>query len=293
MTPRARAYLTCASAYAIAIGAGAIVFATVEDDLLGAALGDAAATVVVFAFSVALANSSMYDPYWSVAPPVLLVAWLSDEISIRTWIAGALVLFWALRLTFNFLRGWQDLAHEDWRYRDLRAKTGGAYWLVSFLGIHFFPTVMTFAGSLSLYAITRPNARELNWLDAIAFAVTAGSIAIETIADEELRRFRLGKPPQAALLESGLWRYSRHPNYFGEVGFWWGLYFFALAAHPELWWTVAGPVAITLLFVFISIPMIDRRMLARRPAYRERMARVSALVPMPPRKIVPHGNPSP
>jgi steroid 5-alpha reductase family enzyme len=292
MSPRARAFFTCALAYAIAIGAGAIVFGTVEDDLLGAALGDFAATVVIFVFSVVLSNSSMYDPYWSVAPPVLLVAWLSDEISTRTWIAGGLVVVWGLRLTFNFLRGWRDLAHEDWRYRDLRAKTGGSYWLVSFLGIHFFPTVLTFAGSLSLYAITRSNARELNWLDAIALVVTAGSIAIETRADEELRRFRSGKPPQEALLESGLWRYSRHPNYFGEVGFWWGLYLFALAAHPGLWWTAIGPVAITLLFMFVSIPMIDRRMLSRRPAYRERMARVSPLVPMPPRKVAPQGNPS-
>jgi steroid 5-alpha reductase family enzyme len=284
MTPRVRGYLLCAVAYAVAIAAALFVFRSIDDPLAGAAVADVVATVAIFAFSVALSNSSMYDPYWSVAPPFLLLAWSGGEASPRVWIAGVLVLLWGSRLTYNFLRGWDGLGHEDWRYRDLRQKTGGAYWLVSFLGIHFFPTVLTFAGSLSLYAITRPGARELHWLDAVAAIVTLAGIGFEAVADEELRRFRRSSPAKEALLESGLWRYSRHPNYFGEVTFWWGLFLFALGSSPDAWWTVMGPLAITLLFVFVSVPMIDRRMLARRPAYRERMARVSALVPLPPRK---------
>jgi steroid 5-alpha reductase family enzyme len=80
-------------------------------------------------------------------------------------------------------------------------------------------------------------------------------------------------------MNKGLWRYSRHPNYFGEVSFWWGLYFFGLAANASYWWTIAGPIAITLLFLFISIPMMDKRSKERRPEYAEHMKKISALVP--------------
>jgi steroid 5-alpha reductase family enzyme len=280
MSPRARAFAVCGCVYAVAIAVGYAVarwsgLASPWD----AAAGDAAATIAVFACSAAFSCSSLYDPYWSVAPPALLI-WFADEPSPRVLLAGALVFAWAVRLTWNFLNGWRSLAHEDWRYRDLRAKSGRAYWLVSFLGIHFFPTVLTFAGSLSLWVVARSDA-PLSWVDVLAAIVTLGAIAIETIADAQLARFVASKPDPERFLDSGLWRYSRHPNYFGEVGFWWGLFLFAVAADAERAWVVVGPVAITLLFVFVSIPLIDRRMAARRPLYAAHMKKVSALVPMP------------
>jgi steroid 5-alpha reductase family enzyme len=80
-------------------------------------------------------------------------------------------------------------------------------------------------------------------------------------------------------MAEGLWAYSRHPNYFGEVTFWWGLFFFALAADTDYWWTIIGPAAITVLFTFISIPMMDKRNLARRPGYEERIKNIPALIP--------------
>jgi steroid 5-alpha reductase family enzyme len=85
-------------------------------------------------------------------------------------------------------------------------------------------------------------------------------------------------------MDKGLWKYYRHPNYLGEVTFWWGLYLFALAAKPSYWWMVVGPIAITLLFVFVSIPMMDKRNLERRPGYAEHMKQVSAIIPWFPRK---------
>ena len=117
-----------------------------------------AGTVAIFAFSVGLSNSSMYDPYWSVAPPALFAYWLTvGGPSTRAWIALGLVGIWGVRLTANFLRGWPDLEHEDWRYPELRKKHGRFYWAVSFFGIHFFPTLLTFAGSLALYVIAFPH----------------------------------------------------------------------------------------------------------------------------------------
>jgi steroid 5-alpha reductase family enzyme len=244
------------------------------------AVADLVGTVVIFASSVAMRNSSMYDPYWSVVPPLIALYYLDGGF--RDWVVLVLVTAWGVRLTLNWARGWPGMHHEDWRYVNIRRNTGRAYWAASFAGIHLFPTAQVYLACLALYpAIT--GSRDLNWLDGIACIVTACAIAIETLADEQLRAFvRTSKPGET--IDSGLWRYSRHPNYFGEVSFWWGLWLFGLAARPgDWWWTLVGPVAISAMFLFASIPMLDRRNLERRPDYAGRMRRVSALIPWLPR----------
>ncbi len=123
-------------------------FNTSLQPLYLAGLADLTATIVVFAFSVAFRNSSFYDAYWSVAPPLLLgYWWLSgDGEFARVFVVAALVLTWAVRLTGNWARGWNGLDHEDWRYPKIRDATGRLYWPVSFLGIHLVPTVVVFIG---------------------------------------------------------------------------------------------------------------------------------------------------
>ena len=106
-----------------------------------------------------------------------------------------------------------------------------------------------------------------------------GSILLEATADRQLRRFRLSGPSPEAILETGVWAYCRHPNYLGEIGLWWGLALFGLAAEPSAWWATGGAIVITLLFRFISLSLIDTRMLARRPDYKARMETVPALIP--------------
>lgn len=290
---RRRGIVAQALAYAAATGAAWLTIHLLGQQfspLGNAAVADFVATGVVFGFSVALSNSSMYDPYWSVAPPLLWVYWLTTgPSSPRAWLTGALVLVWAVRLTWNFFRGWQGPQHEDWRYRNIRAQTGRAYWLVSFAGIHAMPTLMTFAGSVPLYVVTAYSGAPLGLWDALAALVTLAGIGCEWLADAQLHRYRRSGPAPDAFLRSGLWRYSRHPNYFGEILFWWGLYLFALAAGRTYWWSGLGAVLITLLFLGISIPMIDRRMRARRPGYRNYEAQVSALVPWFPGRANPGG----
>jgi steroid 5-alpha reductase family enzyme len=249
---------------------------------------DLAATLVVFAFSRALDNSSVYDPYWSVIPPVVALSIPmcapSAAPSLRVYLVIALVSFWGARLTYNWAKGWTGLDHEDWRYVDLRKKTGPFYWVVSLLGLHSMPTVTVYLGMLPLLFALGTGSRPLGVLDFVAAAVTLGFTVVEMVADEQLRAFRrenTEKNITGAIMDRGLWSYCRHPNYLGEIGFWWGVYLFGLASDPSAWWTGVGALWITVMFATISIPMIDKRSVTRRPQYAEHMKRLGALIPNP------------
>lgn len=247
-------------------------------------IGDVVATLIIFAFSYFYDNSSFYDPYWSVIPIVIagVLTYLGLETAanpLRIFLLLGLVSFWGIRLTFNWARGWQGLHHQDWRYVDLEAKHGSLYWLVSFGGIHFLPTVLVYMGCLALYPAMMLEGQALGIVDLLAFVVTLGAVLIEFIADEQLHRFVKQKKMPGATMTSGLWGYSRHPNYFGETSFWWGIFLFGLAARPDYWWTIIGPLGMTLLFHFISIPMIEKRMLKRRANYQEVIDRIPRWIP--------------
>jgi len=275
-------------AYVVALVVALVVGYRVpfEHPIAVALAADVAATVAIFAFSVAFRNSSFYDAYWSVAPPAIAVYWaqrpeLVGVNPFRIAIVMALVWLWGIRLTWNWNRGWTGLGHEDWRYVDIKAKTGVFYWAVSFIGIHMLPTLWVFGGMLSVYVVMAAGDVPFGPLDLVAFAVTLGSIWLEARADKELKRYRDSGPAREDFLHSGVWRWSRHPNYLGEMGFWWGLWLFAMAANPAWWWTVAGPLAITLMFRFVSLPMIETRMMERRPAYAEFAERSRLVLPIP------------
>ncbi len=269
-------------AYVAATATAVATALAVEADPLWTAFwADVTATVVIFGCSWLYANSSFYDAYWSVVPPVIGAYWAfesgSDGNAVRQGLVLALVLAWAVRLTWNWARGWTGLHHEDWRYVDIRETTGAFYWPASFIGIHFMPTLWVFAGCLPLFAALRePTA--LGWLDGLATLVTAGAIAIEARADQELARFRRTPHGPEEFLASGLWARSRHPNYFGEMGFWAGLFLFGLAAGGP-WWHGIGILSIVLLFRFVSLPMIETRMQERRPAYAAWAERSNLVIP--------------
>jgi steroid 5-alpha reductase family enzyme len=283
---KTRSLLICLAAYlAAALAAAAVcrLFSGLSP-VWAAALADLAATLVVFGFSVGLDNSSMYDPYWSVAPPVIALWWLfrfggiGGPGAVRQIAVAVLVLVWAGRLTWNWLRRWNGLADEDWRYADYR-RLGAGYWPVSFLGFHLMPTVLVFVACLSLVPALVSGSRGIGVLDVLALLVTAAAILVEAGADRQLRRFLSSPRTPGQILDTGLWALSRHPNYFGEVLFWWGVWLFGFAADPSRWWTVVGPVGITALFLGISVPMMDKRMLSRHPHYEEHMSRRSGFVP--------------
>ncbi|HEX2573936.1 MAG TPA: DUF1295 domain-containing protein [Polyangia bacterium] len=284
-----RAFLLVLIAYLVALAVAWAVAWVLRGHhpLAIVAWADLAATLVIFVFSLAFDNSSFYDIYWSVAPvPIVLYLAFHPDAGgdpIRRALLVLLVTAWGVRLTWNWIRTWQGLQHEDWRYIDLRHKTGAAYWLVSFTGLHLFPTLIVLLACVPLYPASTLRLTSFNALDLLATLVTGGAIALEALADQTLYEFRRQSPPAGAILDRGPWRWSRHPNYLGEMGFWWGLALFGLAARAPVLTTIAGAASITAMFVFITIPMIERRMLARRPAYAERIRRVSMVVPWPPK----------
>lgn len=252
--------------------------------LIMIAAADISATLVVFLFSVVLNNSSAYDPYWSVKPLVIAIAyWFIfsvDGINVRQGLVLTGVFLYALRLTSNFYRDWPGFSHEDWRYVAFRNKFGKAYWLISFLAIHLFPTIMVYLGCISLLPVFSSAGNSLNGWDILAVVVLFGAILYAFIADEQLRNFRNIPGNEGKAITSGLWRFSRHPNYFGEISTWWGLAIFAIAAGYENWWSLIGPVTITLMFLFASIPLIEKRNLERRPGYEDYISRTPMLLPL-------------
>jgi steroid 5-alpha reductase family enzyme len=250
---------------------------------------DIAATLVIYLFSRLSGNSSFYDPYWSLAPLAIVLYWTSlnlpqSGLSLRQIVIVLLVFIWGLRLTLNWARQWQGLKHEDWRYTDFRQRSRRWFWLVDLVGIEIMPTSIVFLGCLSLYPALTAGENTLGILDFAGITVTAGAILIEALADQQLKRFMDQEHQPGDILERGLWAYSRHPNYFGEIAFWWGLFVFALASGLEYWWTIAGPLVITLLFLGVSIPLMEKRSLAHRPGYSELRKKVSVLIPWFPGK---------
>lgn len=297
---RTRAFGIVAAAYGVAaLAAGFTAWQLPDRTPLEVAFwADVAATVAIFAASRLYDNSSFYDAYWSVAPLPIAIYWALTGTGVVTGAAGlpeaaspvvlrqllviGLVSAWGLRLTYNWARGWEGLSHEDWRYVDKRREAGILYWPLSFVGLHMMPTLWVFAGCLPLWPALSQGGAPLGWLDALAAAVTGGAIYLEATADQQLRAFRLSRPAPGAILSTGVWAHCRHPNYLGEILFWWGLFGFGLAAGGmSAWWTGVGALAITLLFITVSLRLIDKRMQQRRPDYKHRMETLPALVPRP------------
>jgi len=246
-----------------------------------------AATAVVFCFSLAFRNSSLFDAYWSLAPMAIAVYWAQrPEIvgvnPIRLGLVLALILLWGVRLTWNWLRRWQGLGDEDWRCVEIARRAGAFRWPVSFLAVHMGPTLVLLVALLPVYVVMAVGREPVGYFDFFAFAVTLGAILLEARADKELARYREVSSSPGDFLNRGLWAWSRHPNYLGEILFWWGLWLFAFAANPGWWWTIVGPLSITALFRWASLPWIEAHMRERRPGYAAWADRSSLLFPRRP-----------
>ena len=285
---RSLALVTVAYVVAVAVAAEWLAWGPGTGMLwLDTLVADVLATLVVFGFSRAYRNSSFYDAYWSVIPPLMTVYWWSQAGTprLRCWLVTALVLVWSVRLTANWVYGFAGLNHEDWRYAMLRDGRGRGEFVVDLFGIHLIPTLQVFAGMMPVYVCVTRAGADIGWLTALAFATGLAAVAFESVADLQLHRFARQRQP-GAVMDGGLWHWSRHPNYFGEFGFWVALALFGVAAAPaDAWWLFAGALAMLAMLLGASIPMMEKRSLERRPDYQRVIDRVSRFVPRPPRRV--------
>jgi len=213
---RSLAVVTVAYALAIAAAAGWLGWGPTTGRLwLDTLIADLLATLVVFGFSRAYRNSRFYDAYWSVIPPLLLLYWWIETVpyvdALRCTLVAVVVVLWAIRLTFNWIRGFPGLQHEDWRYQMFRERAGRWEFLADLVAIHLIPTMQVFVGMLPVYvAVTRPGTG-LPWLAWLAAFIGVAAVVLEFVADQQMYDFaKTRKPGQA--MDRGLWSGSRHPH---------------------------------------------------------------------------------
>ena len=228
----------------------------------------------------------MFDPWWSVLPAAAAV-WLSCGATagvptLRIILVLVTVWVWAVRLTLNWIRGWAGLHHEDWRYLDLYTK--GPKYLMSLSAVRFFPTFIVFLVSVPMVPALVWGHNRVSALDWIALALGLSAAAMQLIADEQMRAFRRQKQ-SGAVMDRGLWRYSRHPNYFFQWLAWVGCCLVALPS-PLGWTTVASPLLMLFLLLRVTgLPATEEQALASRgEAYRRYQKTTRAFVPWRPRR---------
>ena len=242
-------------------------------------IADIIATFVIYSFSVYFKNSSFYDPYWSVIPPFIAFFWLAKNnyvINTPSLLLMLAVLFWSLRLTYNWMKTWDGLHHEDWRYIDMRNNLGNSFEIIGNLGgIHFFPTFIVFFCCMPM---AQNFSQSYNWTIFLGFGLCIIGVLLEIISDKQLHAFRKIHPSGTGIIETGLWNYSRHPNYYGEIMFWWGIFVFGYS-FTGLNYLLLAPIAMTAMFWYASIPWIEIKILRTRPQYKDYQKRVHILFP--------------
>ena len=250
----------------------------------------------VWLLSLALRDSSIVDIFWGAG--FIAVIWTlvmsAGDAGPRGWLMAALVTVWGMRLSLHILlrnRG----RGEDFRYRTWREEAGAAWWWRSYFKVFLLQGAEMWIVALPLAAVAsttatgalsfssaRPGASPgLGWFEALGVVVWSVGLLFEAIGDRQLMRFKADPANKGRVMSSGLWRYTRHPNYFGDATVWWGHYLVAAAAGA--WWTIVSPALMTFLLVRVSgVSMLERTLSGTKPGYREYIESTSAFVPLPP-----------
>jgi steroid 5-alpha reductase family enzyme len=243
----------------------------------------AAGALALWLLSLRLRDASIVDIAW--APAFAAMAWLATPWppTGRGMAVLALASLWGVRLGLHIA-----LRHngEDRRYAAMRAKHGARWWWWSLLQVFALQAVLVWAISWPLRAAVAAPAP---WcaLDGIGVTLAAGGLLFEAVADWQLRRFRADPGNRGRVMDRGLWRWSRHPNYFGDALMWWGFFVVALAATGA-WWLALSPIAMTVLLLRVSgVTLMEEDIGDRRPDYADYIRRTSAFVPWPPTSTPP------
>ena len=245
-------------------------------------IADSIATVVVWIFGIFLKTASIYDPYWSIQTPAIMLSLMFyyNNFSVGSILYFIVVMYWSIRLTGNFIITFDDIRYIDWRYVDIKKKTGKFYQIVNLLGINLMPTVLVFLASIPafLYVV---NYVEFSFIHIIGFVVMIIATTIELISDLNMHKFHKIRNSRSEIINLGLWKYSRHPNYLGEIMFWYGVLFVYWFSNFNEWYIIFGAIGINLLFVSISIPLAERKMAIYKDNFEEYKRSRRMLIPIP------------
>ena len=251
----------------------------IADVALAAAVGIVSLMLVTWLVSLAIRDASIVDIVWGLG--FVLVGWIAlwaGEGDARSWLVAVLTSLWGVRLA-GYL-AWRNLGKgEDYRYQAMRRKYGARFPIVSLFVVFGLQGVLMWVVSLPVQAAHGGDIGFLDWLGMGSFAL---GLFFETTGDLQLAAFKRDPANKGKVLNTGLWRYTRHPNYFGDFCVWWGLYLIAVAGGA--WWTAIGPIVMTaLLMKYSGAGLLERTIGSRRPGYEEYVRTTNAFFPGPPK----------
>jgi steroid 5-alpha reductase family enzyme len=255
--------------------------------MAASAAGALALVLAVWVASVALRDASIIDSFWGVG--FIVIAWICVAVGHgdrdRRLLLAILVSVWGARLAVHITRRNHGRG-EDARYVAMRARDGERFWLTSLYRVFLVQAATMWVISLPLQAAgSLGAARGLGAIDAIGAGVWLVGFAFEALGDLQLDRFKADPESRGRVMDRGLWRYTRHPNYFGDATLWWGLGLIGLGAGAGAAWGLVGSALDTLILTRVSgKPILERDIETRRPGYRDYIERTSGFVPLPPRR---------
>ena len=239
-----------------------------------------------FTISLLKKRNDVADVAWGLG--FVFIAWssyiISENFSTRSLLVNILVSIWGLRLAWH-ISSRNKGKTEDYRYLAWRQEWGKWFYVRSYFQVYLLQGVLLYVIILPVLFINRNAGLNLNIIDAFGALVWIIGYIFETVGDAQLKNFIIDSNNKGKLLQTGLWRYTRHPNYFGEVTQWWGLWLIAISA-PFGWITIVGPVTITILILKVSgVPLLEKKM-ADNPEFAEYKKRTSVFFPLPVRSAV-------
>lgn len=258
---------------------------TVADAMLAAAAAVAAVMLITWLVSLPLRNASIVDITWGLG--FVVVAWVvraqGDTETTRQWLLVAMVTIWGLRLAGHlFLRNHGE--HEDYRYRAMRKRYGDRFPIISLATVFLLQGVLMWVVSLPVQLGQVPDSPDVGVIGVIGVVVWMVGFAFEAVGDLQLARFKRDSSNEGKVLDTGLWRYTRHPNYFGDCCAWWGIAIVAAESGTGAW-GVIGAIVMTVLLLRVSgVALLERSLSKRKPDYQAYVDRTSAFVPLPPKR---------
>jgi steroid 5-alpha reductase family enzyme len=264
---------------------GVTTAATAGEVVFGAAIAIACMMIAVWAISLVMRDASIVDIAWGSG--FVLVAWVSywpsDGNSTRSLLLTVLTTIWGLRLAFYLAK--RNLGHgEDFRYQSMRRKHGDRFAIISLYTVFGLQGLLMFIVSLPIQLGQVREEPGFGIIGVLGVLVWGVGIYFEAVGDAQLARFKRNPANKGLIMDQGLWRYTRHPNYFGDSCVWWGLGLIAAESSLGIYGLI-GPVVMTFLLVKVSgAAMLDRAMLKRKPGYENYVATTSGFIPRPPRR---------